>query len=176
MNVGLDHGGVDAHASAGRHPVVACDLYDPLVDLLHHRGPQRWPPFAHGLGIRRLGGAHPGEIAVHQIGAHLPFQHLVTPVAHVFEHQQTQHHLGRGARSAAFAALRMTLGQGLVDRRHDLRIVEQLIGLFHPRFMKLLDFFGDQPVTKAALRTMRLNHASTPCAAGSRHPAATVRG
>jgi hypothetical protein len=48
----------------------------------------------------------------------------------VLEHQQAQHYLGLGARPAAFAALRMPLRQGLVDRRHDLRVGEQLVGLF----------------------------------------------
>ena len=83
MNVGFDHGGVDAHAPAGRHPMLARDLHDPLVDLLDHLRPQRHPPFADGLGVGHLGAADAGEIAVHQIGAHLPFQHPVTPVAQV---------------------------------------------------------------------------------------------
>ena len=176
MDVGLDHGGVDAHAAAGGHPVVARDLHDPLVDLRDHLWPQRHPPFAHGLGVGHLGGADAGEIAVHQIGAHLPFEHSVTPVAHVLEHQQPQHHLGRIARPAPFAALRMPLGQGLVDHRHDFRVAEQLIGMFHPRFVQVFHFLGDQPVAEAALPAMGLNHALSSCPAGWHHPAATVRG
>src|SRR5215510_1406827 len=108
--------------------------------------------------------------------ARLPFQHPVTPVAHVLEHQQTQHHLGWGARPAAFAALRMPLGQGLVDCRHDLRVAEQLVGVLHPRLVQIFDFLGDQPVAEAALRTMRLNHALTSCAAARRPPPATAHG
>jgi hypothetical protein len=34
--------------------------------------------------------------------------------------KMAQHHLGRGARSAAGAALGMSLGQGLVDRRRNV--------------------------------------------------------
>jgi len=176
VDVGLDHGGVDAHAAPGCHPVVARDLHDPLVDLLDHFGPQRQPPSAHGFGVGHLGGADAGEIAVHQIGAHLSFQHPVTPVAHVLEHQQTQHHLGRGARPAACAAPRMPLGQGFVNRRHDLRVGEQLIGVLHPRLVQILDFIGDQPVAEAALCAVGLNHALTLGAAAGRPPAATMRG
>jgi len=83
---------------------------------------------AHGLGVGHLRPADPGEVAVHQIGAHLPFQYAVTPVAQVLEHQQTQHHLGRNTAPAAGAALRMPLGQGLGDRRHDF-LVRQHPGL-----------------------------------------------
>ena len=74
------------------------------------------------------------------------------------------------------AALLMPLGQGLVDRRHDLRVAEQLIGVFHPRLMQILHFFGDQPIAEATLRTMRLNHASPSSAAARRRPAAAARG
>jgi hypothetical protein len=70
----------------------------------------------------------------------------------------------------------MPLGQGLIDRRHDLRVGEQLVGVLHPRFAQILDFLGDQPVTEAALRTMGLNHASTSGAAAGRPPAATAHG
>jgi len=56
--------------------------------------------------------------------------------------------LGRGARPAAGAALRMPLGQGLVDRRHDLLVAQHLIGVLHPLFVQILDFLGNQPVTK----------------------------
>src|ERR1700756_78837 len=83
MNVGLDHGGVDPHAPAGRHPVLAGEMHNPLMDLLHHLRPERHAPTRHGLGVGRLGSPDAGEIAVYQIGAHLPLHNLVTPVAHV---------------------------------------------------------------------------------------------
>jgi hypothetical protein len=94
----------------------------------------------------------------------------------VLEHQQTQHHLGRDTRPAAFTALRMPLGQRLVHCCDNLRVTEQLIGVFHPRFMQVLHFFGDQSVTEAALRTVCLNHAWSSCDAAQRRPAATVHG
>jgi hypothetical protein len=108
------------------------DEHDPVVDLFDHLWPHCHAPSADGLGVGHLGPTDPGEIAVHQIGARLPFQHAVAPVAHVLEHQQTQHHLGRGARPAAGAALGMPLGQGLVHGRHDFLVRQYLIGVFHP--------------------------------------------
>ena len=59
------------------------------------RGPQGQAPAPHGLGIGRLRTANTGELAVHQIGAHLALQYRVTPVADVFEDQQAQE--GRNA-------------------------------------------------------------------------------
>ncbi len=38
-----------------------------------------------------------GLIVINQISPHLTLQHLVAPVADVFEHQQPQHHVGRRA-------------------------------------------------------------------------------
>src|SRR5438309_10581329 len=62
------------------------------------------------------------------------------------------------ARPAAGAALRMPLGQGLVDRRHDLLVAQHPIGVLHPLFVQILDFLGNQPVTKGALRPPCLDH------------------
>ena len=70
----------------------------------------------------------------------------------------------------------MPLGQGLVDRCHDLRVAEQLVGVFHPRLVQIFHFFGDQSVTKAALRTVRVNHAWSSGAAARRPPAAIAYG
>jgi hypothetical protein len=43
VNVGLDHRGVDAHPPALRHPMVARDLHDPIVDCLIASGPTATP-------------------------------------------------------------------------------------------------------------------------------------
>src|SRR3974390_3393086 len=112
----------------------------------------------------------------YQIGAPLPFQDAVTPVAHVLEYQQAQHHLGRGAWPAAGAALGMPLGQGLVDGGPDLLVAQYPIGVFHPRFVQILDFVGDQPVAEAALRPLRLNHRSASPVSARRRPAAAAHG
>src|ERR1700737_2947037 len=52
----------------------------------------------------------------------------------------------------------MPLGQGLVDRRHDLLVPQHPIGVLHPLFEQVLDLLGNQPVTKGALRPPGLNH------------------
>jgi hypothetical protein len=70
----------------------------------------------------------------------------------------------------------MPLGQSFVDRRHDLLVAQYLIGVLHPRFVQILDFLGDQPVAKAALRPPRLNHNSASCVSVGRPPDATARG
>jgi hypothetical protein len=66
----------------------------------------------------------------------------------------------------------MPLGQGLVDRHHYLIVAQYLIGLSDPRSVQVFH----QPVAKAALRTVRLNHAWPSRAAGWRHSGATTRG
>jgi hypothetical protein len=74
MDVGLHHGGIDAHVAPLRHPFVLSDRHHPLVNLFDHLWPERRAPAAHRLGVGHLGTADPGEVAVHQIGAHFALQ------------------------------------------------------------------------------------------------------
>jgi hypothetical protein len=48
--------------------------------------------------------------------------------------------------------------------------------VFHPVFVEILDFFGNQPVAKAALCPPRLNHGSASRVSVRRPPAAAVHG
>ena len=134
------------------------------MNLLDHLGPHRQAPTAHGLCIGRLAGADPGEVAVHQIGAHLALEHLVAPVADVLEDQQPQHHLGRCASPAAAAALGMPSRQSLVHRRDNVLVREHRVGVLHPVFTKIAHFLGDQSVAEAELRPPHLNHAASSAA------------
>ena len=162
MDIGLHHRGVHPHLAPLHHPVVLRDLHHPFVDLFDHLRPQSHAPATHGLGIGRLGAAHAGEVAVHQIGAHFALEHDIAPVADVLEDQQPQHHFSRSALSAATAALGMPPRQRFVHRSYDLFIRQHPVGVFHPAFAKIAHFFGDQSVAKAELRSAHLNHAVLP--------------
>ena len=87
VDVGLHHGGIDAHFAPLDHPFVLGDGHDSLVKLSDHLWPERHAPAAHRLGVGHLGAAHPSEVAVHQIGAHFALQRLIAPVADVLEDQ-----------------------------------------------------------------------------------------
>jgi hypothetical protein len=45
----------------------------------------------------------------------------------------------------------MSLGERLVNRRHDVFIPQNLIGVGHPFFAKVAHLFGDQTLTARAL-------------------------
>jgi hypothetical protein len=127
------------------------------------------------LAFRHLRAADTGEVAVHQIGAHFAFQHVIAPVADVLENQQAQNHFGRGALAAAAAALRTPPRQSLEHRRHQLFIGQNLISVRHPVFAQIAHFRGDQAVAEAQLRPPHLNHGSGSGAeTGRRRPDATV--
>ena len=146
------------------------------MDLFDHRRPHSHSPSAHGLGVGHLGTAHPGEIAVYQIGAHFALQHAIAPVAHVLQHQQTQHHLGWRAPPTAAAAAGMPPRQSLVYRRHDFFVRQHLIGVSHPVFVQIPYFFRDQPIAEGALRPPRLNHGSFSRVSAQRPPDAADHG
>jgi hypothetical protein len=135
-----------------------------LVNLLDHLGRHCQAPTSHRLCIGHLAGADAGEVAVHQIGAHLALQHAIAPVADVLEDQQAQYHLGRRAQPTATAALGMSPRQRFIHRSYDLFIRQHPVGGFHPTFAKIAHFFGDQPVAKAELSSAHLNHAVLPSA------------
>jgi len=77
----------------------------------------------------------------------------------VLEDQQPQHHFGRCSQSTAAAALGVPLRQGVVYRRHDLFICQDLIGVSHPVFAKIAHFLSNKTIAETELGTPHLNHA-----------------
>jgi len=127
------------------------DLHDPLMDLLDYRRTHRDPPTPHGLGVRDFLATDTREVAVHQIGTHLALQHLIAPIAQVFQDQQSQHDLGGESRPAATTTVRMALRQGLMNRSDDCRIREDRVDMRHPCLTQILDPCRDQAISEAAL-------------------------
>jgi hypothetical protein len=162
VDVGLDHRRVEAHPSPLHRFFGAGDIYDAVMDLRDRRWPESQAPPAHRLGIGHLTAADAGEVAIHQIGPHLPFQNLVAPIADMLQHQKAQNHLGRRAGTAVRRALRMPPRQGAVHRRHQMIVRQHPIGVPHPRFAEVGDLCGDQPVAKASLPAAMLDHAFVP--------------
>ena len=76
----------------------------------------------------------------------------------MFENEQAQDHFGWGPQPAMTAALGMSFGERLVNRRHNLFISQNLIGVGHPFFAKVAHLFGDQTLTEAELEAPHLNH------------------
>ena len=176
MDVGLHHGGIHAHSTPVRYSLVLRYFHHSFVNLLDHLRPERHAPAADGFGVGHLGAAHPAEVAVHQVGTHFALQHLIAPIADVLEDQQAQNHLRRGALPATAAALGTPLRQSLVHRRHQQFIRQNLIGVLHPIFAKIVHLGGDQSVAEAQLRAPHLNHGACSGASTGPVPDAAARG
>ena len=71
MDIRLHHRRIDTHSTTGSHAFLLGYLHEPRVDLLEHLGSDRDAPAPDCLGVRHLGAAHAGEVAVHQIGTDL---------------------------------------------------------------------------------------------------------
>jgi len=89
VDVALHYGGINAHAPARNDAVVMRYFHHPIMDLPEHLRPDRQPPSPHSLGIWHLPAAHSGEVAVHEVGAHLAFQGGIAQVPDVLEDPQT---------------------------------------------------------------------------------------
>src|ERR1700722_18654479 len=107
MDVGLHHRRVHPHPSSSGYALVTGYPHYACMNLFEHLRPERQAPTAHRLGIRCLAAAYMGEVPVHQISPHLPLQHLIAPVPDVFEHQQSQYHVGRCTPAATATVLGM---------------------------------------------------------------------
>ena len=134
MDIGLHHGGVHPQFVAADHLLGLGLRDDALMQLLHDRGAQQQSQLADGLGVRHLVMPNARELAIDQVGAHFPRQHAIAPVAYMFEHQQTEHNFGGSGKPSARAALGPSLQLDLMHDVHQLRIVEQAVGVAHPVF------------------------------------------
>src|SRR6185312_3270465 len=87
MDIRLHHRRIDTHSTTGSHAFLLGYLHQPRVNLLEHLGSDRDAPAPDCLGVRHLGAAHAGEVAVHQIGADLALEHFIAPVADMLQDQ-----------------------------------------------------------------------------------------
>ena len=94
----------------------------------------------------------------------------------MLENEQTEDHFGRRRRPAATAALGMSFGERLVNRRHDLFIPQNFIGVGHPFFAKVAHLFGDETLAEAQLGAPHLNHGVSSGVSIRTHPDAANRG
>src|SRR5713226_5356587 len=106
------------------------------------------------------------ELAIDQVGAHFPRQYTIAPVAYVFEHHQPEHNFSGSGKPSARAALGPSLQQDLVDDVHQLRIVEQAVGMAHPVFPPALHGQSPQSLREQfrillRLAVTNLNHAAS---------------
>src|SRR5262249_58790786 len=90
------------------------NAHNPIVDLLDHLRSDSHTPSAHGLGVGHLGQADASELAVDQIGPHLPLEYGVAPVARVLENEQAHDHVCGKAAPTARTTQAMTLTQSLI--------------------------------------------------------------
>src|SRR5712692_277006 len=113
------------------------------------------------------------ELAIDQIGAYFPRQHTIAPVAYVFEHHQPEHNFGGGGKPSASTALGPALQHDLVDDVHQLRIVEQAVGVAHPVFPPAFHGQSEQSLREQFRILLRmavtnLNHAASGGSGGRR--------
>lgn len=68
-------------------------------------------------------------------------------------------HFSRRASPAASATLRAASHQGFIHARHQLFVLQYLVGVLHPVFPQVAHLFGDEAFAKMELLPARVNHA-----------------
>ena len=132
VDVGLHDGRIQSHLPAGDHALLARHLHDAGVELLDQLGAERLPEPHHRLRIRHGLASDPGDVAVDQVGPHLPLQGRVAPGLQVLEHEEPEDHLRRGALPPAGPALRMAVAEGVLHQRDQRFVVEEGIDRAQP--------------------------------------------
>ena len=128
------------------------------MQFLDHLRPQLTCQVSHRPVIRNLFAADPRELAIDQIGAHLPRERFVTPVAHVLQPQHSEHNLGRRRLAATRLALLTAFGQLLLNQEQQGVILQRSVGVVHPRFPEILHRLGDEAIGELALQAAGGDH------------------
>ncbi len=163
MDIGLDDRRVHSHLAAADDSSFLSDRHDPAVDLLDDLRAQCNAKLAQRLGVRDFGGADPRELAIHKVGADLPLERRVAPVANVLEYQETDDDVDRCALASAGAAVRPSRCQGLVGHVQQQRVVQHAVDVAHPVFPQIADLFGDKAVAEVELAAAQLDHFRPAC-------------
>ena len=166
MDVGLHDRRIHTQSPAANDALLARNTHHAAVELLDDLGAKRQGESAEGLGIGNLLRSYARKLPIHQVRAHLAFEHAVAPVAHVLEQEQPQHDLRRRGRPPAGAAMRIASGECLVDDLHELSVGEHRIDPTHPLFPQRADFLLDQALGKGHLWARGLDHLAWRRAAG----------
>jgi len=76
----------------------------------------------------------------------------------MLQQQKSHHDFRRCASAPAGAALGTALDQSLIHGRHQLLVLQHLVGVFHPLFAQIAYLFGDEAFAEVELLPARLNH------------------
>ena len=76
----------------------------------------------------------------------------------MFENEQAQHDLGGSGGTAALARLRMAAAEGPPDGSEPLGVLEQPVGMAHPRLVEVKRIFGEEGFEQAALAVAQSRH------------------
>jgi hypothetical protein len=158
VDIGLHDGGVHAQPAASHDLLFLRDGHHALMNLLDDLRAQDDPQLAQRLGVGNLLRAHARELAIYQVRTHFALEHRIAPVAHVLEHQQSQHDLRRGSLAPARAAVRPAAGQRRVHQIDQLRVPKHVVDMAHPVFPQLAHFLSDQALGQIELQAAQFNH------------------
>jgi hypothetical protein len=151
MNVAFYHRSIHPQLLTLRHSSLLRQFHHPLVQLLNDPRPDYLPQSGQGLRVRHFFIPDPSKRAIHQIGPHLAFQHVIAPVPDMFQQQQAERDFRRRLHPATAAALRVAFSLSFVHRIQELLIFQKFVHQPHPRFPQALDILGQTSMPQRRL-------------------------
>src|ERR1700730_10221645 len=76
----------------------------------------------------------------------------------MLQQQHPQNDFGRRPRASTSLALFVALAQLLLNSLEQVIVIQGLIGVAHPGLPKILNFFGNEAIGEAALKTAGSDH------------------
>ena len=150
--------GVDAKSTAVRDPGTLGHLDHLSMQLLDDLRAESPRDFQNRLRVGDLARIDARKRAVHEIGADLMLQIVVTPVEQMLQDQHPDDHLRRCARTTATPTLRPSCFERLGDDLKHGLVLEQCVDLAQPVGPQFVPI-GQQNFEQTPLALSALNHA-----------------
>ena len=150
--------GVDAKSATVRDPGALRDVDHLPMQLRDDVRPEGPGDLQDRLRVGHVAGIDAREHPIHQVGADLAFQVVVTPVEQVLQDQHADDHFRRRARSSATPTLRPARFERVRDNLNHGLVLEQRVDLAQPVGPQFVAI-GQQDFEQTPLPLSALHHA-----------------
>jgi hypothetical protein len=139
MDVGFRDRRIDPHFSAFLDFLFASDPENSIMNLVEYCRSECALDPRECLRVRNVLGTDTSEKSVDHVGSYFALDNVEASVPRVFQHEQSQSHLGWRSFPSSRCAIRPAPPQRFVHGIDELFVIQNLIGFFHPWLAAIVD-------------------------------------